>query len=284
MTRFNPARNLLRRWLRKILAYLSCWALKKHEPEIIAVVGEGKTGIARETIYRVLKCDPPVRRNVEAPDAEFVLPLIILGIEEYPRSYLGWLKTLIKSIGQLLFRPTYKHRLVLEIGYSNKKIFDYFWELTHPSVLVICGGAPYLSKGQKAKHLFHIKDTDELKPYLKTSIEVGKAFGIEKERAQKALTGFSLPQARIKILISKAGGLLVDATFQYHPPSERSLSEILEALPGRKVFINPLTPRTIRQSKLHKLEIKKGEIGVISGPKKKMWPVILELTKTPWFD
>jgi hypothetical protein len=274
-------KGLLRRGLRKILAELSRQALKKHKPEIVAVVGEGKTGIAREAIYHALKSEPPVRRNVEAPDAEFVLPLIILGVEEYPRSYFTWVKTLARSVGQLLFRPAYKHRLVLEISYTNKKIFDYFWNLTHPGILVICGEAPYLSANQTADQVFRVKDTKSLRPYLKTAIEVAKIFGIKESKTQQALADFSLPQARIKVFVSKKGGLIVDATHQYYPPSGKTVEEILEALPGKKIFITPANQKQIMGKSI---KIKRGEIGVISGPKKKMWPVILELAKTPWFD
>lgn len=283
MAKPNLIRRLLRRSLRKILAYLSQWALKKHKPEIIAVVGEGKTGIAREAIYRTLKSKYPVRRNIEAPDAEFVLPLIILGTEEYPRSYFAWLKILFKSIGQLLLRPSYKHLLVLEIGYSNKEIFDYFWDLTHPSLLVVCGGAPYLSKDQAAKKTIIIKETGNLKPYLKAAAEAAKFFGVERKAAKRSLVKFSLPSARIRVLPAKAGGLLVDATHQYYPPSEESVDEVLEVLPGKKIFFAPDTLKQA-QRKPSQLEINKGEVGVILGQKKKMWPIILELAKTPWFD
>lgn len=280
-------RKPLRRGLRKILACLSRWALKKHKPQIIAVVGEGKTGIAREAIYRVVKNKYPARRNTEAPDAEFVLPLIILGIHEYPRSYLSWLKVLVKTAGHLLLRPAHKHLLVLEIGYSNKEIFDYFWELTRPSILVICGDAPYLSKDQTAKNTLTIKEPDDLElrlpkadkvslaPYLRAAIKIAKILRIDEKEAKRALAGFSLPAARIRIFNSKSGGLIVDATHQYYPPSEEALDEVLEALPGRKISIAPgQTPKS---------RVEKGEIGVILGPKKKMWPVLLELTKTPWW-
>lgn len=283
----------MRRSLRRVLAFLSQWALKKHKPQIIAVVGEGKTGIAREAVYRVLKAKYPIRRNTEAPDAEFVLPLIILGAEEYPRSYFKWVKILVKSAGQLLLRPAHKHLLVLEFGYSNKEIFDYFWELTRPSTLVVCGDAPYLSRDQTAKRTIRIKETNGLEPYpaerdkvalapyLKGAIKVGKHFGIDKKIAKEALANFSLPAARIQILTTKSGGILVDATHQYYPPSEESLDEVLEALPGKKIFFTPDVPRKT-QGKPPKLKIGKGEVGVILGQKKKMWPVLLELAKTPW--
>lgn len=276
--------KLFRRGLRKMLFCLSHWALRKHRPQVIAVVGEGKTGIAREAIYQVLKKGRyPVRRNIEAPEAEFVLPLIILGAEEYPHSYLGWLKVLLKSLGQLILRPAHEHLLVLEIGYSNKEIFDFFWKLTHPSVLVICGEAPFLAATQRAKHTIKVAETGNLKPHLGAAVKVAKLFDIKEEKAHEALAHFSLPTARIRILPSKASGIVVDATYQYYPPSEEALDEILAALPGKRIFFDPKTLRQA-QGKLIKSEIKKGEVGILLGPKKKMWPILLELAKVPWFD
>jgi hypothetical protein len=325
----NPLKKVLRRILRKILASLSKWALKKHKPEIVAIAGEGKTAIAREAIHKVIKSKYPVRRNIEAPDAELVLPLIILGAKEYPGSYLGWLKILARSVGLLLFRPAHKHYLVLEIAYSHKEIFNYFWDLTNPNILVICGNAPYseaklrkkvpaagkgsyseaklrkkvpaagkgsyseaklrkkvlakrgsyLSESQKPRYVINVQETDGLEPYLRAAIRVGKLLEIREEKAKEALANFSLPEARIKILPSKRGGVVVDATHQYYPVSEDSLEEILEAFPGKKIFFTPDTAATPEEA-----EVKQGEVGIVLGTKKMMWPILLQLTKTPWVD
>jgi len=57
------------------------------------------------------------------------------------------------------------------------------------------------------------------------------------------------------------------------------LDEVLEAFPGKKILF---TPHTL--TKAEKVRIRKGEVGIVTGPKKKMWPILLELTKTPWVD
>lgn len=269
-------RKPLRRILRLILFALSRWALNKHEPTVIAVIGEGKTGIVREAIYGVLKNHFPTRRNLETPDAEFVLPLTILGAKEYPPTILRWFTTVTKSIGQLLFLPKHKHFLVLEIGYTRKEVFDYFWKITQPEVLVICGNAPYLSKTQTAPKTVKVKDSKDLSGYLEAASKVGKAFGIPLKDVKKALANFTLPKARIRVLPARDGGIVIDATYQYFPPKEEALDEILEALPGKKIILSPKDlPSTIQ-------EVRDGEVVALTGSSKKMWSILLQLTRKPW--
>lgn len=264
-----------RRTLRLVLFVLSRWALAKHKPVVIAIVGNGKTGIVREAIYAVLKKRFPTRRNLENPDAEFVLPLTILGAEDYPTSPAGWLMTIIKSAGRLILLPPSKHFLVLEIGYSNKEIFDYFWQISRPQVLVTCGQAPYLSKNQTAPKTFAVIETKDLKGYLETAIKVGESFKIKRKESEKKLENFSLPRPRIRILPAKGGGLIVDATYNYFPPNEGALDEILESFSGKKLL---LSERTATKPK----EIKNGEVAVLVGPTRKMWPLLAQLAKQPW--
>lgn len=266
-------RKPLRRVLRLILFLLARWALNKHKPSVIAIAGEGKTGIIREAIYTVLKHRFPVRRNLEYPDAEFVLPLTVLGAAEYPTNSFGWLRVVLRSIAQLTFLPPHKHFLVLEIGYTNKEIFDYFWQITQPQVLIICGNAPYLT--QSAPHTFKVKETPDLKGYLQTAHKVAQHFRISKEERQKALQNFTLPPARIRLYPATGGGLIIDATYQYFPPSKEALEEILESLPGKKII---LTPKTRDKPK----NIRDGEVAVLIGPARKMWSDLLRLAKTPW--
>lgn len=266
----------LRRLLRIVLFWLARWALRKHEPEVIAIVGEGKTAIVREAIYTILKTRFPTRRNIEAPDAEFVLPLTVLGTKAYPPSILGWVATIAKSVAQLVVLPEHKHFLVLEIGYTRKETFDYFWEITNPKVLVICGKAPYLSKDQKAKNQIRVTETEDLKGYFNTATRVAKLYGIEKKEAEDALFNFTLPKARISILPAKDGGVVVDASYEYFPPNQETLEEILEALPGKRTILTPKDPPEKVDA------ISKGEVAVVIGPSQKMWPILLKLTKKSW--
>lgn len=265
----------LRRALRLILFGLARWALAKHQPTVIAIVGEGKTAIAREAIYTILKNRFPTRRNLENPDAEFVLPLTVVGAEEYPTSPIGWITTIVRTVGRLLFLPKYKHVLVLEIGYTNKEIFDYFWQVTQPQILVRCGKAPYLSKDQTASSTFVVDETEDLEGYRKAAVKVGEIFKIAPKESKEALEHFSLPRPRIRILPARGGGLIVDATYNYFPPKEKALEEILEPLPGKKLIF---TAESGNKPK----EIKDGEIAVLLGPTRKMGHFLAELAKQPW--
>ena len=266
----------LRRILRVILFSLARAALKKHQPTVVAIVGEGKTGIVREAIYTVLKKHFPTRRNLEAPNAEFVLPLAVLGTREYPLTAAGWLKILIKSSGRLLLRPPFRHTLVLEIEYTRKDVFDHFWNITNPKILVVCGETPFLSRGQTAEKVFRTKETSDLSGYLEVALKVAQNFGIPKKEAQEDLRDFHLPKARINILPAKDGGMIVDATYHYLPPSTVALEEVLEAIPGRKIILSP------RKDMPENIKVRRGEIAVITGPYRKMWTYPAKLAKSPW--
>jgi len=269
-------KNPLRRLLRIILFFLARAALKKHRPTVVAIVGEGKTGIVREAIYSVLRKHFPTRRNLEAPEAEFVIPLAILGVKEYPRTIPVWIKILSKSLGQLLFRPPYRHTLVLEIEYTRREVFDYFWNITKPRVLVVCGGTTFLSSSQTARKVFRTRETSDLTGYLEVAVKVAQSLGISKKQAQEDLGDFSLPKARINILPAKDGGIIVDATYHYLPPSSVALEEVLEALPGRKIIFSPQkeTPPNFK--------VRRGEIAVVTGPYRKMRNSLAKLSESPW--
>lgn len=266
----------LRRVLRLILFALARAALIKHHPTVIAIVGEGKTGIVREAIYTALKEKLPVRRNLEAPNAEFVLPLTVLGAPEYPLSLIGWIKILLQSVGQLIFLPPYPNVLVLEIEYTRKEVFDYFWNITKPKILVVCGATPFLSSHQSAPRVVRVEETPDLTGYMKAALKVAENLAIPRPSAQKNLQNFNLPKARINILPAKQGGLIVDATYQYFPPNPQALNEVLEALPGKKIFLSP--KRKISEN----LQIRRGEVAILTGPHRKMWILLTRMAQSPW--
>lgn len=266
----------LRRVLRLILFILARVALNKHHPTVIAIVGEGKTGIVREAIYAAIKEKLPVRRNLEAPNAEFVLPLTVLGAPEYPLSAIGWIRVLLQSVGQLIFLPPHPNVLILEIEYTRKEIFDYFWNITKPKILVVCGTAPLLSPEQTAPRVVRVEETPDLTGYMRAALKVAGYLDVSRQEAQKNLRNFDLPKARINILPAKGGGMIVDATYQYFPPNSKALDEILEATPGKKIFLSP------QQDIPDNLKIRRGEIAVLLGPQRKMWVLLTRLTQSSW--
>lgn len=265
-----------RRFLRLILFFLARAALKKHHPTVVAIVGEGKTGIVREAVYAAIKEKLPARRNLEAPDAEFVLPLTVLGASEYPFSALGWIRLILRSAGQLIFLPPHPNVLILEMGYARKEIFDYFWNITQPKILITCGAAPFLSADQTAPKSVRVEETADLSGYMRAAIKVAGYLGVSRPESQKNLRNFDLPRARINILPALGGGMVVDATYHYFPTSSEALDEILEALPGKKIFLYP------GQSASGKLDIRKGEIAVLLGPRRRMTDLLTRLTQSSW--
>jgi len=240
-------RKILRKALRLLLFVLSRWTIKKHEPTVIAILGNGQTGVIREAIYSTLKHHFPSRRNLETPDAEFVLPLTVLGTRSYPKTYAEWLFTLTKSVAQLLLLPKHKNFLILEIGHTKKETFDYFWKISQPQVAVICGDAPYLSKKYKAKKVVKVKEERGLKGYFDAALRVGRHFGISTKSAKEALANFTLPKARIRVLPAKGGGTIIDATYEYLPPKKEALDEVLENFAGKKIVVSEknIAPRNV---------------------------------------
>lgn len=259
-----------------ILFVLARAALEKHHPTVIAIVGEGKTGIVREAIYTAIKEMLPTRRNLEAPNAEFVLPLTVLGAREYPLTIFSWLAILLRSVAQILILPAHKNVLILEIETTRKEVFNYFWNITRPAILVRCGKTPLLSTKQTAPKTFTVRETGDLSGYLETAIRVAESLKIKREAAKESLKNLELPKARINILPSKNGGIVVDATYQYFPTNAEALEEILEALPGKKIFL------AAGQDIPGDLKIKKGEIAVLTGLNRKLWTLIARLTKSQW--
>ncbi|NIT04326.1 hypothetical protein GTO10_05405 [Candidatus Saccharibacteria bacterium] len=269
-------KKLLRRTLRFALLLLSRWVIRKHEPTVIAILGNGQTATAREATYHVLKHHFPTRRNLETPDAEFVLPLTVLGTRSYPKTYAEWLLILLKSATQLLILPKHKNFLVLEIGYTRAETFDYFWKITQPQVAVVCGDAPYLSKEYKAPKTVRVKEAKGLRGYFDAAVRVGKLFGIPPKAAKDALANFTLPKARIRILPAKEGGIIIDATHEYLPPKKEALDEVLENFAGKKIVVSE---KSIAKAPRR---VKAGEVVVLIGPSKKLWPVLLELSDRLW--
>jgi len=268
-------RGPLRRALRIILKHLTRAVLKKHQPQIIALVGETQTGIAREALYAILHEQFPTRRNIEAPEAEFVIPLTIFGVDKYPQSTLDWLGVLIKTSAQLIFLKPHQNILILEMTTGRSEILDYWLEITKPDLLITCGEHPeskYINE-ETAIKLPEVRD-GYLAPYEDPALQVARKFGIPKKDAQQALSKFSLPSPRIRILVGSKGNLVVDATYNYFPPSLRSIEEVLSPLSGNKVWI--------RKSKDWKEDqIKPEDVVIIIGPKRELLGVVEAASLNP---
>lgn len=255
-------RKPLRLLTRRLLKYLSILVLRKHQPDIIAITGSGQTSIAREAIYTVLHEHFPTRRNIESPDAEFTVPLAIFGVQSYPRSYLSWLKIILKTFLQLVILKKHTHTLVLELSAKNPEILRYWFEITKPKIVVICGALPQTGPFQKGALLFKVPESKNgyLTPYFEVARRLGHHYKIKPRDLEAALAKFTLPKAKINILSGKKGKIIVDSTYFYFPPPLKSVLEILALIPGKKAFYT--------QDYKEGIQLKKSnpEISLISSP------------------
>ena len=268
-------RGLLRRGLRIILKQLTRAVLAKHKPKIIALVGESQTAIAREALYTVLHEHFPTRRSIEAPEAEFVIPLTIFGANTYPQSIFGWLKVLAKTAAQAIFFKPHFHILILEMTTGLTEILDYWLEITKPNILITCGKHPpsaYITE-ETAIRLPKVRN-GYLKPYRKLALKIGLEFGVPEKEILDGLSKFSLPSPRIRILPGEAGNLIIDATYKYFPPSVKCLEEVLVPLSGNKLWI-----RSLKDWQEAKVEPK--DVIVILGPRKELLEVVEEAALSP---
>lgn len=231
-------RKILRRILRKVLKILTKATLQKHDPRIIALIGESKTAPLRESLYAVLHKYMPTRRNIESPEAEFVVPLTIIGTNHYPQTSKEWLFLVGKTILQLIFLPIHQNVLILEFNTKLSEILNYWLEITQPEFTITCGSHP------PAKHLETRKtynlteeDSTNLEKITKIVQKIGENLGLPSEKIQQELKKTHLPQPRIKILPGKNGYMVIDATYIYFPPLKESIEETLSSLTGRKVWI-----------------------------------------------
>ena len=271
---------LLRRGLRVILKYLTHAVLSKHQPQIIALVGSHETAIAREALYTVLHEHLPTRQNIEAPEAEFVIPLTIFGINFYPRNVAEWLKIIVKTAIQLGTLKPHANILILEMTTKKEEILDYWLEITRPKIVVACGSYPP-SKLIKKENTIHLSSPltpktpeERLAPYRKLALEVGRSFGIKDESMSPALARLSLPLPRLKVLPGKRGNMVIDATYEYFPPQKEALEEVLQPLSGEKIWIRS-------KKAWQEAEIRPQEVIVISGPRKDLLGVVQDATLSP---
>lgn len=268
-------RGVLRRGLRIVLRHLTQAVLKKHKPKIIALVGESQTAIAREALYTVLHEHFPTRRSIEAPEAEFVIPLTIFGTDSYPQNIYAWLKILVKTVAQTIFFKPHFHILILEMTTGLTEILNYWLEITKPDILITCGRHPqsgYITE-ETAIRLPKVRN-GYLKPYKKLALKIGQELAIPEKEILDGLSKFSLPAPRIKILPGEKGNLVIDATYKYFPPPLKSLEEVLAPLSGNKVWIR--CPKDWKEA-----EVKPQDVVVILGPRKELLEVIEEATLNP---
>ncbi len=233
-------KNIFRASLRKAIGFLAKRTIAKHNPLIIAVIGNGSTSIAREVIYAALNEALPGRRNLELPEAEFSVPLTILDYPGYPQSILGWLWLLVKTSLQLWSIKPYKHLLVLEMQPLSSQVLDYWLEITQPQFVVQVGalganGHSRIQGGWEKLSVDEGGNQDVLEPYIRVAKELGTKLHIDDLDVELGLESLDFPEPRVRFWRSKAGGNVIDATYYYFPIRLESVLEIAESFEGNPI-------------------------------------------------
>jgi len=268
-------KKISRRLLRKILKFLTKTVINKHNPTIIALVGKSGTAVPRKVLYHVLHEHFPTRRNLESPEAEFVIPLTIIGADYYPKSIFGWLKIVLKTLAQLAALPAHSNILILELNTKLSEILNYWLEITKPEIIITCGShpsSPYLRK-RTTLTAPSVKTTN-LENYKQLALDVGTTLGLKETAIRKSFTSLELPKPRIRLLPGKKGTFVIDATFKFFPPLKQSIEEILNSLSGRKVWVHS-------QKEWQKKKIETGVVIVIFGQRNELLPVLEEACLNP---
>lgn len=278
-----------RRFGRLLLKLLTQAVLRKHRPEIIALIGDGPTSLMREALYTVFHEEYPTRRNLEPPEAEFSVPLTIIGRQTYPTRGWEWPFLIFKTVLQLIFLKSYRHYLILEMGTVNKESFLYWLEIARPQLIIILGHlSSDLEENLPPIKIMKEEETslENFAPYQQLSLKVAKLYGIDEVQARRHLLMLNWPSSRLNLVKTEEGKIIVDATYHYLPPSWTAVCEITEDLPGNKIVIldESLVSQEANKIKypisktLDPERIKDAAVIILRGPKEKFQKLLERLT------
>lgn len=200
----------MRKLFRHILAILMRAVLWKHRPQVVAIWGDGANAVARELIYTVLNIEYPAVQNSEKPEVEFSIPLTVFGAKGYPQNVWQWVKSILKTVLQLLRLPRFSHVLILEVDAIDSAVTEFWMHHLSPH------------------HTVNTSQLDtSLEIYQQLAIDIGKKFGIEEEISQTILAEYQPRGSQIRFYFTDDNGLIVDATYHFYPKSLSSVAEIL---------------------------------------------------------
>lgn len=236
----NIFHQFARRCLRIALKLLSRVVLKKHHPDVIAVIGTGPTSIIREAVYTLLHEKYPTRRNLESPESEFSIPLTVLGSGSYPVADWQWLPLLGNIIRQIITTRSFFHILVLEMGTGNTESLTYWLEITKPKFIIL-SGENVVSESINTEKTTVIKcpavSYDEQDLYSSAIAGLGRYYQIPEEYIQDVPKKVALPQSRISVRRNRRRQFILDASYYYYPSPLLAVQEVAEALPEPRVYI-----------------------------------------------
>lgn len=133
---------ILRNILKNILGYLSRRSVIKHNTEIIIITGWAGTKVVRELAYNLLSDEFNVRRNTTEVWWDLSVPLNILGYNDCQRSVLGWILLIIKVFFGILLKPTYPHKIIININTSIEDVAEFWSKYVNPHIVVILKEKP----------------------------------------------------------------------------------------------------------------------------------------------
>ncbi len=130
-------KQYLKNQLKKILAFLARWAIKKYQPGIVGITGTvGKTS-TKEAVLSVLSQIRKTRASSGNFNNEFGFPLAILGSYEKVGGAWFWIKVVVGSFFRLLFSRKYPELLVLEYAAGKPGDIKYLLDIARPQIGVV---------------------------------------------------------------------------------------------------------------------------------------------------
>lgn len=237
-------KKILRKPYKKLLKKLTTRVLQKHSPIVIVVTGDGQTSIAREMVYAVMKHTFPVRRNLESPEAEFSVPLTILGYEKYPTSGFDWILVLFRGVYNLHTLKPYKHVLVLELNFITDNLIREWLELTKPETILIVGGIPIDYTVYKFKKIIKLSSNESnnfLGPFKIAVRQIARFYNISNDKVDETYENFSLPPSKIRFFPGKNNTTILDATHYYFPIKLEAVLEMVDPQEDRIIIFSKIS-------------------------------------------
>jgi hypothetical protein len=230
--------KFLRPILRQVLLLLTKGVLAKHKPQIIAVTGEGETSIVRELVFTAVNSSYPARRNLETPEAEFSVPLTVLGYKSYPRNLFHWMWVIIKSALQLIIFKSHFHFLILELDTVNLEVQDFWLKALKPKLVIEAGSPCKVITGTQVLKI--PVDKKSAVPYKGLIHAVGNYLDIDSQLIDVVLESVNLAEPRIRFLKGQNSALVIDATHYYFPISLKAVLELVDlSKPTVLISTNP---------------------------------------------
>ncbi len=128
-------KKLIKHIFINLLSFFAQLIIKKHNPKVIAIVGNvGKT-TTKDAIFQVLK-NGNVRKSQKSFNGEIGVPLTIIGVDSPWRNPLKWLFVFLKALF-VLFSKKYPDTLILEIGTDHPGEIAKISTYIKPDVLVL---------------------------------------------------------------------------------------------------------------------------------------------------